>query len=379
MTSAPSIDGLPKTRFWRTMASMGLLAGATIGAGVFTLPYVASRVGLPLFVVYLGVLGAFVGGTHLLYWRVLQRTGGTARLVGLARQHLGRGLARLAFLAIFLGAAFTLAIYILLGGHFLARVFPLPPDLASLLFWVGVSIPIAFGLRRFIRVELFIVVLMVLAALGVVFTQHLSLHALPFSARVDFFFPFGPLLFALAGWTSIEPIVLRYWRPDPARAPHPARTLAIGTTLIGILYAVFVIGIASISTTVTADTFSGLSAVPVWYLVLLFLFGLCALVTSYLPISHEVKNALVEDLKWSRSFALPAVLFFPYVLILIGLDNFLVLVGFVGGLFLAVQYLIILLLARVVLQPRGWRGVALDALWVVFVLAIAYQFYYLLV
>jgi amino acid permease len=366
----------------RTLTSIGILAGATIGAGVFTLPYIANRAGWPLFFLYLVLLGIFVAGTHLLYWRVIEKTGDSARLVGLAKKYLHPALARLAFISTILGLAFTLSIYILLGGHFLARVFPLSGDFAAFLFWVGVSIPLLLNLRRFIRVELFITFLMIAAVLGVVFIRPISLSSAPLLEPHDWFFPFGPLLFALAGWTALEPMVARYQQfsatSSRKRGPGPALTIAIGTAVIALIYTLFAFGITKVSTQVTADTFTGLGAVPVWYLILLFLFGLCAIVTSYLPMSHEVKNTLQEDLHWTRSLALPAVLFFPYIMILMGLNNFVILVDLVGGVFLALQYLTILLVARRVLQLQGLKRLALDVLAVVFLLAIVYQFYYLL-
>lgn len=366
------------TSLKRTLSSIGILAGATVGAGVFTLPYAASRSGLLLFCVYLVALVVFVIVAHWLYWRVLEQTGDTTRLVGLSRKHLGLAMERLAFLSIILGLIFTLSIYILLGGRFLARVFPISPDLAQIAFWIVVSIPLAFNLRRFVRIELFITTLMAAAVFAVIFTQSLSPSSLPLYTGIDFFFPFGPLLFALTGWTALEPMVRRY-RQSSATQLRPIKLLIIGTVAIAVLYLLFVIGIAGVSTQVTADTFTGLGLVPPWYLFLLFMFGICALITSYLPMSLEIKNALVTDLKWPPSLIMPVILFLPYIIILAGLNNFTLLIELVGGVFLAFQYLIIILVACKVLKPRGWRFIALKSLLVVVVLAIVYQFYYLLV
>ncbi len=367
----------------RTLIVIGILAGATIGAGVFSLPYIATLTGWPVFLIYLVLLGLFVSGAHLLYWKVLDVDGAETHLVGLSKKYLGTRLSRLALVIILFGLLFTLSIYILLGGRFLARVFPLQPDIASILFWLAVSVPLVMNLRRFIRVEVFVTALMVLAVLAIVFTQRFSLHALPTTLHTDLFFPFAPILFALAGWTALEPMVARYRQLSPSasprRGPGPAATIAIGTICIAALYALFVIGIASVSSQATVDTFSGLGVLPPWYIVLLFIFGLCAIVTSYLPMSHELRNALVDDLKWPASLAVPGVVFMPYILILVGLDNLIVLIELVGGVFLSLQYLIILFIARRALQLHGLRRIALDILAVAFFLAIAYQFYYLLV
>jgi len=362
----------------RTILTIGVLAGTTIGAGMFALPYVASRVGLVPFFAYLVVLGVFVAGAHYLYWLVLEKTGKSDNLVGFARTYLGKNIARIAFVAIVFGLALTLSIYILLGARFLGRVLPLQPDLALILFWLAVSIPLAFQLRRLVRVELVVTGLMILGLLAIVFARPFSLQALPAFTHHDFFFAFGPVLFALAGWTALEPM----WRSHNV-AVHPLRRpfimLGLGTLFCGALYALFVVGIASVSTTLAPDVFVGLTFLPPWYLAVLLLLGLCAIVTSYLPMSLEVKKGLTTGLKWPPSLAISAVLFTPYIIVLLGLDNILVLIDLVGGIFLAIQYLIILFVARRVLQLHGVRRFALDVIAAVFFLAIAYQFYYLLV
>ena len=148
--------------------------------------------------------------------------------------------------------------------------------------------------------------------------------------------------------------------------------------LVAVIALFFIVSISSVSFPVSTDTLSGLVVEP-WKLATLVAFGLFAIVTSYWPMSIEVRNALVTDLRWPRGLAMTSVLFLPYFLVLAGLNSFLLVVEIVGGIFLAVQYLLILAIARAVLKPSGWRRLGLDALMLAFLLAIAYQFYYLLV
>ena len=58
-------------RFW---LEAGLVAAATIGAGMFSLPYVFHEAGWLLGIFYTAVLSAAVIIAHLLYLRVLEET-----------------------------------------------------------------------------------------------------------------------------------------------------------------------------------------------------------------------------------------------------------------------------------------------------------------
>lgn len=349
----------------------GILAGATLGAGIFALPYIAAVSGIWLVIGYTVVLALFVTVAHALYWRVLQATNTDEHLLSLTRRYLGVTMSRIGFIAIVVGLLLTLSAYLLLGMDFLSGLFGWSPNASLLIFWIICSLPIALKLRRFIEIEFGATVLMILLVLTVLVTVPLQMASLRSIVWENFFLPFGPILFALAGWTAIEPMV--------SASKHDGinkwKALLGGTFAVAIIYILFMVGIGSVSHPITPDTLSGLTTLPFWKIGILLVFGLFAILTSYLPMSLEVKNALVGSLKWPKSLAFIFTLFMPYVLVLAGLNNFLQLIEIVGGVFLAIQYLIILLIARVVLKPQGMWRVALDVLVILFSLAMVYQIY----
>jgi hypothetical protein len=124
----------------------------------------------------------------------------------------------------------------------------------------------------------------------------------------------------------------------------PWAGLVGGTALSAIVYVLFVLGIFSSTGTVTPDTLSGLTDWPGWKLSLLGVLGLFAIWTSYVPIGLEIRGAFERDLKWSPKTSLLLVLFIPLTLLALGLSDFTRAVGLAGGLFLALQYVFILLL-----------------------------------
>src|SRR5258708_298597 len=126
-----------------------LIVGATLGAGIFTLPYVFYVAGWATSILYLIALSTCVVFAHYLYWQTLELVGENERLLGLARKFLGKGGFLIGLAAIILGLFFTLVAYILLGGTFVGILFPaLNTSYARLLFSIFVSVPFLFSVRR---------------------------------------------------------------------------------------------------------------------------------------------------------------------------------------------------------------------------------------
>ena len=72
-------------------------------------------------------------------------------------------------------------------------------------------------------------------------------------------------------------------------------------------------------------------------------------------------------------------LFVPLILIWLGFNNFLETVGLVGGVFLAFQYLLIVLVSRKVLALKGFKRIVSDLVILIFALAIVYEIYYFVI
>jgi hypothetical protein len=103
--------------------------------------------------------------------------------------------------------------------------------------------------------------------------------------------------------------------------------------------------------------------------------GLVAVATVYMPISREIKNALEGDLKWNKWLSRVTIVFLPPLLILAGFNNFLIVVGIVGGLFLSAQYLLIILVGRKALKLSVIQQFFLELVALIFVIAAVYSVY----
>lgn len=367
------------------LSDVGVMAATTVGAGIFSLPYIFMRAGLVAGAFYLVVLSCIVISVHFLYWEVLKKTGGDLRLLGLAQKYLGTGWYAVSFAAIIVGLLLTLVAYLILGSGFLSLIFPgLSHAQGVAIFWLLSVAPLFFLERRFAGLELTGIWFMV-AAVAFVFIKGFtndagSFASLPFVVPENFFLPFGAVLFSLAGWTAIEPLF------DEEKKSHvsplvAAKSLAIGTCVATILYAAFVSGILGSASYVTPDTVSGLSASgwSSWAIGIIGILGIFAIWTSFLPVSIEIRNSLERDCRWRRGVGLLVVACVPILLLAAGLNNFLGVLSLAGGVFVSIQYFVILLVGLKVLKPVGAAKAGFILSSVIFAFAAVYEIYYFII
>ena len=327
---------------------IGVLAGTTVGAGMFALPYLLQTAGWLPNLLYLTILGVLISFAHLLYFRVLERDKIGGGLLGPAKHYLGeRGLVAALF-ALLGGLLLTLVVYLILGSHFLGLLFPSAhPMLLTFLFWVVATLPVMLRLERMIESELVGFVIMIAIVLLIAFTARIGAN-LSTVSLIDFknaFVPFGPILFSLAAWTAVEPI-FRFRMRNRRAEKSPRLVMFAGTGVAIIFYLLFILTIFGSADRITPDTLSGLTSWPAWKLSLLSVLGIFAIWTSYVPIGFEIRNSLMRGLKWPQPVSIALVALFPLILVLLGVNNFLGVMGLVGAVFLSFEYLLIVFIAE---------------------------------
>src|SRR3989344_8268642 len=102
--------------FWLAVFS---LVGTTIGAGIFSLPYVFAKAGFFVGLAEFIVLVFIVLLVQQILGEITLRTKGHKRLIGLASDYLGRPWRTLVMASVLLGGIGVLLIYIIFGGKFL--------------------------------------------------------------------------------------------------------------------------------------------------------------------------------------------------------------------------------------------------------------------
>jgi hypothetical protein len=295
-------------------------------------------------------------------------------LLGIVKHHLGRVWFLPAFCSIVGGLVLTLVAYLILAPRFIHFVFPgISPTLGVLMFWSACSLPLLFGLRRLLTIE-FLSSILMLGFIAVLFgtaEEPSRIFSLPAAIPDNFFLPFGAVLFALAGWTAIEPIHDAFSRDRCARVG-----MILGSVFAALTYVLFVMAIIGSDGLASSDVVSGLAGWPFWKMVMTGVFAVLLIADSYVPISWEIKNAFERDLHWPKPVGLGLVVVLPALLYFLGLTNFIAVVGLVGGVFLAIEYLFIVFVARRVLRLSLAECVATDCLTVLFLLAVVYEIFY---
>jgi len=354
----------------------GLVAAATVGDGIFALPYVFAQAGWLLCLFYLAALAGLVILAHTVYLETLEKVGEKERLLGLAKIYLGDGGFWVGFFAIVAGLLLTLLAYLLLGTQFIHLALPLIRErYAFMAFWAFISIPLFLDNRRAADLEFIGIISTIVIVLLIFITAipHVVFAGIPAINPKDIFLPFGVILFSLAGWTSIEPVYEA--RKKGKALAHPWTSLALGTGIAAALFIMFASGILGSGANITPDTASGLALWPFWKKELLAIMGLIAVATVYIPISREIKNSLEKDLHWDAFVSRGTILLLPPLLVVLGFNNFLTVVGLVGGLFLSMQYLLIVSVARRALKLRLVKRSFLDLAAAIFIIAAVYEVY----
>lgn len=355
--------------------SAGLMAATTVGAGMFALPYVFQASGWIPGILYLAVLGFFVAFAHELYAETLEKVRERKLLVGFAEMYFGVLGRWFGFVIVVGGLILTLVAYLVLVGNFTELLFPGFGVWGIAVFWFLASLPIVLRLSRLVASEI-VGGLLMLAVIGIIFAGIIGdgdFSRVPLARGANFFLPFSVVLFALAGWSGVDPI-LEYGKKTRLSGVSSRTAMAWGTAVAVVLYVMFVVGVLGSTPTVTEDTLGGLASVwPAWKFVSLIVLGLFAIWTSYIPIGLEIRNALHRDLKWPSMVSAAAVFAVPPLLIVLGLKSFFTVVGLVGGVFLSLQYFLIILVARKALMLTPVRRLLAYAVAAIFLGAALYE------
>jgi len=315
--------------------AISILLGTIVGAGIFGIPYVIARSGIIPGFFYFLILGGAVLLIHLFFGEIVLRTKEKHRLVGYAQKYLGNWGRILITISTILGLTGALLAYIILSGDFLKIIFSflnLPSFYFSLMFWAILSYFIFRGIKLIAPAELF----MNIAFFFIIFLifcfalPKLNLQNFTLINFEHIFLPYGVILFSLVGWMAV-PVISETFKNSEER--KNLKKVIISAILIVIflyfLFALAVIGVSGKNT--TPEVFQGL--LP--YLgqkIIIFgaLFGIFAIVTSFLILGNYFKNTLFYDYKIPRWISASIACGLPLILFLIGFREFIEVSGFVG-------------------------------------------------
>jgi hypothetical protein len=371
--------------FKRAFIITAIVAAATIGEGVFVLPYIIQTSGWGLSLAYFIALIVILSLSHVVYLQTLHVVGEKERLLGLARKYYGSGGFWIGFVAIVIGLLLGFVAYLVLGARFLTILFPnMSAGSALGIFWFILACLIWGSEGKIAWLEVTGISLISGAIFFIFFTGHpgMAFANVPFIVPGIFFLPFGAVLFSLAGWTSVEQVYefIRSREGENTRLrTHAIWIFMAGTAFAAVLYWLFAIGVLNAAPHVAIDTISGIGGWPVWKRDILAVIGISAACVVSLPLAREMRGAMEKDLGWNTIVSRSLIAGLPLAAVLSGFNNFLIIVSVAGGVFLSTQYLLIISVARRALVLSSSKKLSLDMAALLFTFAAVYSIYVFIV
>jgi len=331
--------------------AIATLSGTIIGAGLFALPYITLKLGFWVILGYFLVLGGFIILMHLFFGELALKTPDFKRLPGFAKIYLGRRGQVIAYISTILSIFGALLAYLILGGEFLAEL--LRPvfgggDLLYTVFYFIIAAAVIFhGIKAVAKVEfwgfiLFFVILFAIFFRGEPFITTGNLFNAPDWSLL--FLPYGVILFSLWGATLIPEIEEMLGEKKKAISKVIPVAILI-PALIYLFFIYLILGITGPQTTESALV--GLRDVLGDGIVsLALIFGLLTTFTSFITLGLTLKKVFWYDLKLKRILSWAITCFLPLFLYLVGVKSFIAVIGVVGGIMLAVDGILILLMYK---------------------------------
>jgi len=335
---------------YRKLLALSTFSGTIIGVGLFGLPYITAKIGFMPMVFYFLFLGTIMIIIQLIYGEITLRTVENHRLPGYSKIYLNKWAEKIVYCTTSIGLTGALLAYIIVGGEFLANllipIFGGTTFLYTSLFFIfGASI-IYFGAGPVSKTEFF--------SLGLFFTilAILFIKALPhinpeyFTTVTlnlkNFFLPYGVILFSLGGLAVVPELeeILK------EKEKSVKNIIIIGTIIPIITYLLFIVtiyGVTELET--TQEGMVGLAQALGGNIVYLgFIFGIITTFTSFLTLGITLKKEFRFDLGLPAWLAWILACFPAFILFLLGLRQFINIIGFIGAVTMGVDIVIIMLI-----------------------------------
>ncbi|MFH1235578.1 MAG: aromatic amino acid transport family protein [Parcubacteria group bacterium] len=326
---------------------LAVLSGTVIGVGIFGLPYIASKVGFVPTLVYCVTLGGIVYFIHRAYAYVVLHTDGRHRYPGYANLWLGPQWKKVMFVSNIIGFTGSLVAYLIVGGGFLSdlisSVSVYVPDVVGVVLFFGVGAGlILWGRKSIASTELFFLVIFLLITAGLLLA---GWKKIDFSHFTTFYpenllLPFGAVMFSFWG-SSVIPEIRDTIGDSPRMFSRVILSGLFVSLAIYLLFIFLVLGITGTDTSYEAIT--GLTdSLGDGVILLGYVFGFITTFTSFITLGLSIKNIYRFDFgvpklpAWALACVVPLALYF------LGLNDFIWIITFIGGVLLGLEGILIL-------------------------------------
>jgi len=339
--------------------AIAVLIGTIIGAGVFTLPYVAVHSGLVITLIWLIIVSFIIIYLHLAFGEIVLRTKKDFRLPGYIGHYLNSSAKKFVLLITFFTFSFSLLIYLLLGSEFLGVIFnsiwsnfSLPQGFLVIFLWLLLSLVVLSKSRGVSKINfylsfalLFLFFIVIISALPHFNSENINLFN--FTNHWGWLIPYGVLFFALNGMVAI-PEAAKVLEKRGEKKGKLKKVIIIGTLIPTFCYLVFILAVVGASgSSTTLEAIQGLKGILGSSIILLGAgLGFLAVSTSYLIFASYIKNSFINDFKWSRFISYFLVVAGPLLLYFLRLESLVKLISFTGGMLGGFEGIMLVLVLR---------------------------------
>jgi amino acid permease len=327
-------------------AAIATLTGTIIGAGVLGIPYVVQKSGFLTGTLLLLVLGIATVLLYLYTGEIVLRTKGNHQLTGYSEIYLGKTGKVLMTASMILVIYGALIAYLIGEGEALAAIFNnyLSPFWFSIIFFLIFSSLVFIGLKAIQRSELLLsaIVILIILAISAFAITKVNLSNLTEFNLLKIFYPYGVILFALAGAVAIPEMKEELKNQKKLLK----KAIIIGALIPIILYFFFTL----VTVGVTGAKITEIATIGLGNLlgkeILIFgnLFAVFAMATSFLTLGLGLKEMYHYDFKINKHLAFAATIIPPLLIFLFVERSFIKTIGISGGVFTGIEAILIVLM-----------------------------------
>jgi amino acid permease len=341
-------------KFWCAVA---VLVGSTIGVGFYGIAFSFEKAGLAAGLLFFFGVAGLTLIINLLMGEITLRTHQRHQLVGYVDKYLGVWAKHVNIFIFWVSIYGALIGVIIVSGDFLSNILSpylnFSPVMFSTIFMVVASILVLAGLRTISKFDfaVMLVVIAIILGVGIAGFSHIDLKNYSFAFTDFWFLPFGVILFSLN--TTGIPLMREVLTGSERQLK---KAIAWGTLIsagVFLFFALVVLGISGDAT--SPEAISGLFGFIGPRVVLIgSIVGFITSSTIFLNIATSLKESLQEDFKIRRRWTWILAMLPPYLLFLLGVRNFIDIIGLVGGVAISI-HMILLVLTYVKAKRNGER------------------------
>jgi len=300
------------------------MTGCIIGAGILAIPYVVMKAGFWTGIAVILVIGIVALIIHLLEGEIGLRSKKCGQLVTYADQYLGKKGKYLMFVAMMIGVYGSLVAYTLGVAQSLTSIFGGWFMLWAVIFY-GMMAILVFGNLKVLEeselcMEIVKLVVFVLILAALFNSHHFTSARFTGFDVTNVFIPYGVLLFACLGTAAVPEV-----RQELKRCARLTKKVIIwGSVIPVIVYLLFTIAVVGVSGELTSEvaTISIAQLVGGAGFILLHVFAILAMASSFVALAYALKDVFKTDFKMTNIKAWVITMLVPAIILLLGVESF---------------------------------------------------------